>query len=100
MTVFTPSKREERVCSVLIAVTIIITVPSQRVAVGYADAEFCTLSRQMGSISLKKPHWLTRPLQLDSNLKRSKYRGDGSGEFRAQGKFITRRCQLRRHSGR
>ena len=27
---------------------IIITVPSQPVAVGYADAEFCTLSRQMG----------------------------------------------------
>ena len=55
MTVFTPSKREERVCSVLIAVTIIITVSSQRVAVGYADAEFCTLSRQTGYFFKETP---------------------------------------------
>ena len=49
MTVFALSK------SVLIAVTIIITVPSQRVAVGCADAEFCTLSRQMGYFFKETP---------------------------------------------
>ena len=34
---------------------IIITVPSQRVAVGYADEEFCTLSRQMGYFFKETP---------------------------------------------